>query len=73
MLKYALFSLFFSWSLHGYQQELLKPSDIQQIMTQILDQHLGDKAMTKELLKSSVRPRSQLLAAKRSSSFSFSF
>ena len=55
MLKYALFSLFFSWSLHGYQQELLKPSDIQQIMTQILDQHLGDKAMTKELLKSSVK------------------
>lgn len=51
LLIYVLTTCF---SIHAYEQELLKASDVQQIMKQILNQHLGDKEMSVKILQNAV-------------------
>ena len=53
--KFALLFFLICSSAFGYQQELLKPTDIKSIMKQILNQHLGDKMMTKNVLQNAIK------------------
>lgn len=49
-----LYLLILCSPLYSYQQSLLKSADIQVIMKQILNQHLGDKMMTTKVLQNAI-------------------
>lgn len=50
-----IFSLFLSQSIYPQEHELLKPSDINKVMKQILDQHVDQKTMSGTILKHAFR------------------